>query len=96
MTNSEKAFKDGHELGSAVCQQLNLMGVEEEFCTGFLDGFFRQHNTLQQNFGRVLIRLILTCAEKYEKGQFDLRNEALYQMCHTIAPLVKKSFLPFV
>ena len=87
----------GQDLASQSLTSINVMGYEKDFIEGYLNGIRKEHRTLQQNFGRVMIAVIKHYAEQYQKGCYDLRNEALCELCYKMAPIIEEfGGLPFI
>ncbi len=51
---------------------LNIVGTGPE---AFVEYILNDHRTLQQNMGRIVVKLIHGWAEMYDTGHYDLRNE---------------------
>lgn len=96
LPSQRSPYEIGQESAKELFRALNWMGAENETIKGFLDQVEEQHRTLQQAFGHLLIRTIVMFAEKKEKGFYDLRNEALCEMCKELKPIAEKTYLPFI
>ena len=88
--------ENGRALAREMFQKLNIMGGEKEFIDGFVAGVTREHRTLQQAFGRLVIRVMLKFADDHQNRYCDLRNEAFCELCAEIRPMLEKAALPFV
>ena len=87
----------GQDLAGQILTSINVMGYEKDFIEGYIQGLAREHRTLQQNFGRVLVAVIKHYAEQYQKGCYDLRNEALCELCSMLIPLIDEfGWLPLI
>ena len=78
-----------------VSDMLNSMGFNpEEFCKEFT----KEHRTIQQNFTRLCIEWIKTCAS--EDYAHDERNRASHVKCKAIVDTMSTDpawdFLPFI
>ena len=97
MSQMERQVYDkGYKLAKDLCDAVNPMGYETEFSQGFIDGFNRQHRTLQQKAGVVLYELLKSLAENYQQGRFDLRN---LKICEFAAKVIKQfpdEYFPFI
>ena len=75
-----------------VSDMLNSMGFNpEEFCKEFT----REHRTLQQNFTRLCIHWLSTCAS--DDYKFDGRNEASHEVAKALLDSQDADFIiPFI
>lgn len=78
-----------------VSDMLNNMSFNnKDFCKEMC----REHRTLQQNFTRLCLEWIKTCAE--EEYRHDDRNRASHVKCKEIVETMKKDpawdYLPFI
>ncbi len=96
MSASETSFQEGQRIAGELMDALNAMGCDKDVIAGFIDQLGRTHRTLQQNYGRLLVASILCFAKMQDEGWYDLRNEALCQMCKKLEPIAKDTALPFV
>lgn len=48
----------------------------------FVQKFEREHRTLQQNVLRAFFQIMVKSADRYEKKDFDPRNEQGLEACH--------------
>lgn len=75
---------------------LNIVGDGPD---KFVDYILADHRTLQQNMGRIVIKLIEGWAEMYDNGRYDLRNEGTVEFAKNVRDKVLKdgnTYLPFV
>lgn len=77
-------MKDPAEAARAMSDFVNNMRLDEE---AFVDAMIQEHRTLQQSFTGLCFAWIRRCAERYEAGLYDGRNEAA---CRTCAEIVEK------
>jgi hypothetical protein len=80
MSEKSKGAQLAEDLGNYV----NNYGRDEK---DFIEGFMRQHRTLQQSSFRVIMKLVEAIAS--DDYQFDGRNEAT----HELAKKLKKGFI---
>lgn len=88
MSNTKKNVQE-------VSNMLNSFSfMPEEFCIEFT----REHRTIQQNFTRLCIEWLKTCAN--EDYRHDERNRASHVKCKEIVETMSKDpawdFLPFI
>ena len=90
--------KLGAELAASLAEGLNRMGYEDVFINGFLAGMDRQHRTLQQNAGRLVVAWLRHMSEIGDRGSghYDLRNEGLVKFAQSIKEQLDQAYLPFV
>ena len=76
-----------------VAEMLNVFGFDND---GFCDAMCRQHRTLQQNFTRLCIAWLATCAS--DGYRYDGRNEASHEVAKALINSQDADFLglPFV
>lgn len=76
-----------------VAEMLNVFGFDND---GFCDAMCRQHRTLQQNFTRLCIAWLATCAS--DDYRYDGRNEASHEVAKALINSQDADFLglPFV
>lgn len=76
-----------------VAEMLNVFGFDND---GFCDAMCRQHRTLQQNFTRLCIAWLATCAS--DDYRYDGRNEASHEVAKALINSQGADFLglPFV
>lgn len=76
-----------------VAVMLNVFGFDND---GFCDAMCRQHRTLQQNFTRLCIAWLATCAS--DDYRYDGRNEASHEVAKALINSQDADFLglPFV
>ena len=86
----------GKQSAQELMRALNWTSCESEVAIGFMDVVTREHRTLQQVFGGLLIRAINSFAEMYRAGQYDARNEALCQLCDKLDKQIEFKRLPFI
>lgn len=91
-----KIFTDGQNLAKSLCDAVNPVGYEKEFTKGFIDGFNRQHRTLQQKSGVVLFELLKSLAENYKTKRYDARNEALCEFAYKVVKDNQDTYFPFI
>jgi len=96
MSLRQEPFQEGQRIAGELLDALNAMGSEDEVVRGFIDQLQRTHRTLQQNYGHLLVASILLFAQMQDKGWYDLRNEALCEMCKKLEPVAKEAVLPFI
>ncbi|WP_025068701.1 hypothetical protein [Bacteroides gallinarum] len=71
---------------------LNDMGFKPERFAQTLPYF---HKTLEQTFFRTVMASILAMAER-DPRRIDECNEASYEMCRMLAPMLQDTYLPFI
>ena len=76
MTRDERNKQNAEQ----VAEMLNVFGFDND---GFCDAMCRQHRTLQQNFTRLCIAWLATCAS--DDYRYDGRNEASHKIAVDIA-----------
>lgn len=76
-----------------VAEMLNVFGFDND---GFCEAMCRQHRTLQQNFTRLCIAWLATCAS--DDYRYDGRNEASHEVAKALINSQDADFLglPFV
>ena len=81
---SKRVKKDVAEKMKALIESVNVMGFDEEFEQGMLEGLITSHPTLVQSFMR---SLRATSQRIVEKGYFknDQRSQASYFVFEKIA-----------
>lgn len=88
----------GRKLADDLARGLNAMGYEGEFIKGFLSGMDRQHRTLQQNSGRLMIAWLqhMRTIGDMGAGHYDGRNEGFVKFAQSIRTQLDEAYLPFV
>lgn len=86
----------GNDVAEDLFRALNWMGAEGDTIKGFLGQVSTQHRTLQQAFGNLLIACIKQFAQMHRDGHFDLRNEALCELCVKLEKQIEYGRLPFI
>lgn len=86
-----EAQEKGRQIGSELCDALNNMTYDNEVIEGFIEGFTHSHRTLQQSAGRAIVVLLERLAEKYKRGIYDARNEALCKFAHLVVTKLEES-----
>jgi len=88
-------MKDPAEAAKAMSDFVNNMSLNER---AFVEEMNKEHRTLQQSFTGLCFAWIRHCAEKYEKGLYDGRNEAACKLSAEIVENVEdmQYNLPFV
>lgn len=89
MTRDERNKQNAEK----VAEMLNVFGFDND---GFCDAMCRQHRTLQQNFTRLCIAWLATCAS--DDYRYDGRNEASHEVAKALINSQDADFLglPFV
>lgn len=89
MTRDEQNKQNAEQ----VAEMLNVFGFDND---GFCDAMCRQHRTLQQNFTRLCIAWLATCAS--DDYRYDGRNEASHEVAKALINSQDADFLglPFV
>ena len=89
MTRDERNKQNAEQ----VAELLNVFGFDND---GFCDAMCRQHRTLQQNFTRLCIAWLATCAS--DDYRYDGRNEASHEVAKALINSQDADFLglPFV
>jgi len=89
MTRDERNKQNAEQ----VAEMLNVFGFDND---GFCDAMCRQHRTLQQNFTRLCIAWLATCAS--DDYRYDGRNEASHEVAKALINSQDADFLglPFV
>ena len=89
MTREERNKQNAEQ----VAEMLNVFGFDND---GFCDAMCRQHRTLQQNFTRLCIAWLATCAS--DDYRYDGRNEASHEVAKALINSQDADFLglPFV
>ena len=64
-----------------IFDELNIIGSENEIADIIAYFIIRQHRTLQQDYFRVLLKVI----DEYSKASYDIRNEDSINMCKDIS-----------
>jgi len=86
-------MKDAKEMALAMSDFVNNMTCPMD---EFISQMNREHRTLQQTFTDLCFSWIRNCAERHQRGDFDLRNE---YSCKKSAEIVEKIDLykcPFI
>ena len=89
MTRDERNKQNAEQ----VAEMVNVFGFDND---GFCDAMCRQHRTLQQNFTRLCIAWLATCAS--DDYRYDGRNEASHEVAKALINSQDADFLglPFV
>ena len=89
MTRDERNKQNAEQ----VAEMLNVFGFDND---GFCDAMCRQHRTLQQNFTRLCIAWLATCAS--DDYRYDGRNEESHEVAKALINSQDADFLglPFV
>ena len=89
MTRDERNKQNAEK----VAEMLNVFGFDND---GFCEAMCRQHRTLQQNFTRLCIAWLATCAS--DDYRYDGRNEASHEVAKALINSQDADFLglPFV
>ena len=89
MTRDERNKQNAEQ----VAEMLNVFGFDND---GFCDAMCRQHRTLQQNFTRLCIAWLATCAS--DDYRYDGTNEASHEVAKALINSQDADFLglPFV
>lgn len=89
MTRDERNKQNAEQ----VAEMLNVFGFDND---GFCEAMCRQHRTLQQNFTRLCIAWLATCAS--DDYRYDGRNEASHEVAKALINSQDADFLglPFV
>lgn len=77
-----------------VSEMLNSFGFDYE---GFCKEMCREHRTLQQNFTRLCIHWLCTCAD--DEYRYDARNEASHEIAKALVSKEDPDFIgciPFI
>lgn len=90
--------KTGEEAAEMMENFVNCMSMkaqEEEFAKKIV---FGTHRTLNQSFWGLIFKTINMQATEFDKGRFDLRNEASGKLCKKIVETLGDDlmFLPFI
>jgi hypothetical protein len=92
--NEEAA--QGVALARRVSDAVNRLG-DDVLVQAFVLEMSRQHRTLQQGYGRLLVESIREFARMEKDGCFDGRNEATVKLCKDLMPIIeKKGNLPLI
>ena len=94
-----QAKEEAAQAAKDACRVLNNMTYEDVVIESFIDQLSREHRTLQQAFGRMLVAAIEHFAIMHNRGTYDLRNEATCQMCAALHKKLEEGtlkHLPFV
>ena len=79
-------------LAKALEQALNDTGFSPERFAETLPFF---HKTLEQTFFKT-IKVCIIAMAKRESCRIDSRNQASYEMCRMLAPMLEDTDLPFI
>lgn len=86
---------DMNKYANEVSDMLNILGFYPE---GFCAEMTKDHRTIQQNFTRLCIEWIKTCAS--DDYRYDERNRASHVKCKAIVETMSKDpawdFLPYI
>ena len=79
-------MKDSKQMGidaaKALADLVNIIGGNDSAENAFVEELtVRTHRTLQQAAGGLMFRTIAKFADDYDRGRYDLRNEALGKAC---------------
>ena len=80
------------EAAKALEQALNDTGFSPERFAETLPFF---HKTLEQTFFKT-IKVCIIAMAKRESCRIDSRNQASYEMCRMLAPMLEDTDLPFI
>ena len=95
----KQARDQGTQVAKDLCSVLNNMTYEEDVIESFIEQLSREHRTLQQGFGRMLVAAIVHFDKMHSAGTYDLRNEATCQMCRALRERLEEGplkYLPFI
>ena len=81
-----------YKAAKALEQALNDTGFSPERFAKTLPFF---HKTLEQTFFRTIKACIIAMAKR-ESCRIDSRNQASYEMCRMLAPMLEDTDLPFI
>jgi len=83
----EMPYKEEYmEQAKAAAEQVARLinNFSDDPAKAFVEAMGSQHRTLQQNFMGLVCGWIQMNADRYARGQYDLRNEATCQLCARI------------
>ena len=80
----------GQEAAEALASFCNDYGAD---IPGFVVALHRQHRTLQQGVGRIMVTMIRQWAANYERGDYDDRNKAICELSRDIIKKVQPEML---
>lgn len=78
-----KQVEAGRAAYEAISNGLNNFN-DGPWQRGFLEAVGRDHRTLQQGFGRLIVQVIEQAAKNFDEGRYDLRNEDWSRLCAKI------------
>jgi hypothetical protein len=81
-----------YKAAKALEQALNDTGFSPERFAETLPFF---HKTLEQTFFKTIKACIIAMAKR-ESCRIDSRNQASYEMCRMLAPMLEDTDLPFI
>jgi hypothetical protein len=86
----------GKELAEALTLFVNTFSAREKNLE-FVKTLTREHRTLQQSVGRLIMGLIKEWSEMYERHEYDGRNEAICKLSYQIrCKFEDDMYLPFI
>jgi len=88
------AYNAGRELADTLGNQANIMGGNHPFMAGLLQGFVRQHRTLQQNIVRMFVIMMTEWGKGHPPMFTDARNEAAFAVAQQIGE--NPPYLPYI
>lgn len=91
---AEVNIRDGKDMAEAMSAFVNSFSIDEK---GFIKEMANKHRTLQQSFTRLCWEWLKTLSAMYEKGNYDLRNEASCKLANKIVKQFKEEgYFPMV
>lgn len=78
------ARKDGKEAALAVSSGVNNMTYSREFIEEFVNTIMRDHRTLQQSTGNLVMKLLEAWSQARRESQFDARNDAVTEFAQWV------------
>lgn len=80
--------KSGFDAMNALTDFFN--GASNLSTESFADQFSREHRTLQQSTLKSFFNIMVKCADNYDKGLYDARNEASLKACKIMVEAYEK------
>lgn len=84
--------KSGKDMAEELARFANNYVADQ---TGFVQGLYSEHRTLQQSVMRLFIAWVREMANDFDRNSYDLRNEATVRLAKKIVELGERNlYLP--
>lgn len=87
-------IKDGKELAKEMADLMNNMNPDYDIDL-FANQILCEHRTIQQNIGKLLLRMIVAWGDDYRLGRYDLRNEKICEISDKILKILQEEYIVF-